>query len=612
MMKKIVRLLIVTSGTFAFLANIIGGVSLAEETKSAEFNFKKYDFWVEKCRFLNNDKQYSEALIACEQAISLKPKKDNIQLWLARGDALLQLSQYREAVISYNWVLKQDKKNVPALVQKCSALLGLGNYEDALQSCDLALERKENKKNWENIKQVKNYWGNVPLAKVLYIKGSILRRQKEYEQATKYFDDAIEQDSNFALAYAGKCGVLVDQKMYNEASQLCKAAVTKFENPQAKDELTDEQTDESVKKTINTADASDAIIWYETGRVKQKLNKQTEAFNNFNIAIQVNPRYSQALARKSEILNKRERYQEALDNCDRALKGDKKWSDTRGVAYVWYQRSAALLGLQKYEEALASSENAIAVEPTYAEAWNNKAVSLWNLGQYEAAKTAIEFVVDKESPIYIKANDSYAQAHANYGRILSSLEKYRDALKAYHKAIKANNKTKDLDKKSLHILWLNKAVAEMYLKNKGELRKYQNALDSIENSLKVRNSFAAYYNKAIILSKIGDNKKSQQESQDAIVNYQNAIKSFEKANEFLPDNHLVLTGKAIVLMNWGEKLKENPEKHQEANNKFKKALKFFDRALAIDSSYSLAIQKRELLIERMEKPTTLNNAFIKK
>ncbi|BAY81546.1 tetratricopeptide repeat domain protein [Calothrix parasitica NIES-267] len=573
MMKKIVRLLIVTSGTFAFLVNIIGGVSLAKETKSAEFNFNKYDFWVEKCRFLKNDKQYSEALIACEQAISLKPKKDNIQLWLARGDALLQLSQYREAVISYNWVLKQDKKNVPALVQKCSALLGLGNYEDALQSCDLALERKENKKNWENIKQVKNYWGNVPLAKVLYIKGSILRRQTEYEQATKYFDNALKQDNNFALAYAGKCGVLVDHKKYKEASQLCKAAVTKFENPQAKDELTDEQTDESVKKTINTADASDAIIWYETGRVKQKLNKQTEAFNNFNIAIQVNPRYSQALARKSEILNKRERYQEALDNCDRALKGDKKWSDTRGLAYVWYQRSAALLGLQKYEEALASSENAIAIEPTYAEAWNNKAVSLWNLGQYEAAEKAIEFVVDKESPIYIKANDSYAQAHANYGRILSSLKKDEKANEAY-KGASVN--TQSLHQKSLYIFWLNKAAVEM------RLNKYKTALVSVNWSIMQKHSFAGFYNQAIILSKLGK--------------YKEAIKSFDKANEFLPDNYLVLTGKAIALMNVGKL-----ESYKNAQKTFQDALKTIDRALAINSSFQLAIENRQNLIKEMEK-----------
>ncbi|MEL6460778.1 MAG: tetratricopeptide repeat protein, partial [Cyanobacteria bacterium J06621_15] len=442
MIKKIVRLLIVTSGTFTFLANIISGVSLAEETKSAEFNFKKYDFWVDKCQLFRKDKQYSEALNACEQAISLKPKKDNIQLWLARGDSLLQLGQYREAAISYDWVLKQDKKNVPALVQKCSALLSLGKHKDALESCDLALGLdkyedefqscdliSERRETWDNIKQVKNYWGNITLAKALYNKGSVFRRKEEYEEATKCFDDAIEQDSNFALAYAGKCGVLADQKDYKEAEKTCKKAIKKFNNPQSTDESTDEQTDESVKKTINKADASDAIIWYETGRVKQKLNKQAEALNNFNLAIQINPRYSQALARKSDIFNKMERYQEALDNCDRALKGDKQWSDTRGLAYVWYQRSAALLGLQKYNEALASSENAIAVEPKYAEAWNNKAVSLWKLGQYEAAKTAIEFALENDS--------NYTQAGFNRVRILTSIAQNIDLSEDKSKIIKA-------------------------------------------------------------------------------------------------------------------------------------------------------------------------------
>ncbi len=595
MMKKIVRLLIVTSSTFTFLTNMIGGVSLAEETKSTEFNFKKYEFWVEKCRLLKEDKQYSQALNACEQAISLKPKKDNIQLWLARGDALLQLGQYREAAISYDWVLQEDKKNVPALVQKCSALLGLSNYEGALESCNLALERSE---NWENIKQIKNYWGNIPLAKVLYIKGSVFRRKEEYEQATKYFDNALKQDNNFALAYAGKCGVLADQKEYVEAKETCEKAIERFNNPHSTEELTDEQTDESTKNSVNIADASDAIIWYETGRVKQKLNEQAEALNNFNLAIQVNPRYSQALARKSEILNKMERYQEALDNCESALKGDKQWSDTKGLAYIWYQRSAALLGLQKYEEALASSENAIAIDHKYAEAWNNKAVSLWKLGQYEAAEKAIKTSVLNYSGSY------YAQGYANRGRILSSLNKHDEAILAYGYA---SQNIENLDKKSLHVFWLNKGVAEMQSKDMKEPQKYQNALFSIGKSITFQPSFAAYYNKGIILSRLGDNImpkvselediRNQKQYQKAIANYQNAIESFDKANELLPGNYLVLTGKAIVLMNWG------------TLDKQKEALKEFDKALRVNPSYSLAIKKRKELIKQMTNSLRLNDAI---
>ena len=568
-MNKIVRLLIATSGTFTFLANILCGISFAEEKKS-EFNFKKYDFWVEKCQFLKDNQQYGEALSACEQAISLKPKKDNIQLWLARADVLLKLNQYSEAVISYDWVLQEDKKNLPALAQKCSAWLGLGNYEGALESCDLALERRE---NWENIKQVKNYWGNIPLAKVLYIKGSVLRRQKKYDEAITLFDDALQQDDNFALAYAGKCGVFIDQKdpnNYKQALELCEKAVDSFNNPQSTDELTDEKTGESTESTKKSIDTSDAIIWYETGRLKQKYNQQ-EALNYFNQAIQINPKYSQALARKSEILNKMGRYQQALDECDRALQGDKQWSDTKGLAYVWYQRSAALLGLQKYQEALASSEKAIAIDQKYAEAWNNKAVSLWKLGEYEAAEKAIETAVLNYNGSY------YAQGYANRGRILSSLNQYDNAIQAYEYA---STNIESLDRKSLHVFWLNKAVAEMKSQNIKEPQKYQNALYSIGKSITFQPSFAAFYNKAIILSRLG--------------RYEEAIEAFNKANQFLPDNHLVLTGKAIALMNVGEL-----ENYEDAKNTFQNALKTIDRALAVNPSYPLAIQKREELMSKM-------------
>ena len=353
---KLLKLLVATSGAVTFWTNICG-ISFAE-TKQFEFNFKKYDFWVEKCKFLKDNQQYHKALNACERAITLKPKKDNTQLWLTRGDVLLQLSQFSEAAISYDWVLKEDKKNVVALAQKCSALLGLGKYEDALKYCNLALEKRN---NWENIKQLNNYWGNITLQQVLYVKGSIFRKLKEYDKAIDSFNDALKQNDNFALAYAGKCGIFLDQKdpkKYMEASELCEKAVDLFDNSHTHStkEPTDKQTNEEINHTKKLPDTTNAIIWYETGRVKQRFNKLQEALNNFNIAIQVNPKHSQALAHKSEILNKMERYQEALDECDRALKGDNQWSDTKGLSYVWYQRSAALLGLKKYNEALASSE----------------------------------------------------------------------------------------------------------------------------------------------------------------------------------------------------------------------------------------------------------------
>ena len=351
---------------------------------------------------------------------------------------------------------------------------------------------------------------------------------------------------------------------------MCEKAVDSLNNPQSTDELTDEKTGESTESTKKSIDTSDAIIWYETGRLKQKYNQQ-EALNYFNQAIQINPKYSQALARKSEILNKMGRYQQALDECDRALQGDKQWSDTKGLAYVWYQRSAALLGLQKYQEALASSEKAIAIDQKYAEAWNNKAVSLWKLGEYEAAEKAIETAVLNYNGSY------YAQGYANRGRILSSLNQYDNAIQAYEYA---STNIESLDRKSLHVFWLNKAVAQMKSQNIKEPQKYQNALYSIGKSITFQPSFAAFYNKAIILSRLG--------------RYEEAIEAFNKANQFLPDNHLVLTGKAIALMNVGEL-----ENYEDAKNTFQNALKTIDRALAVNPSYPLAIQKREELMSKM-------------
>ncbi len=69
----------------------------------------------------------------------------------------------------------------------------------------------------------------------------------------------------------------------------------------------------------------------------------------------------------------------ALDYYDQAIKIDPNYAD------AWNNKGIALRNLGKYDEAIECYDRAIKIEPNYADAWNNKGVSLRKIGQQKDA-----------------------------------------------------------------------------------------------------------------------------------------------------------------------------------------------------------------------------------
>src|SRR5689334_10798856 len=94
---------------------------------------KDVDYWVNRCNLLASAQKYQEALAACEQAISLRPKSGII--WAAHSGILLNLKQYPEAIASADNALKFDENNSLALTYRCMAFSALKQNETALDTC---------------------------------------------------------------------------------------------------------------------------------------------------------------------------------------------------------------------------------------------------------------------------------------------------------------------------------------------------------------------------------------------------------------------------------------------------------------------------------------------
>ena len=83
----------------------------------------------------------------------------------------------------------------------------------------------------------------------------------------------------------------------------------------------------------------------------------------------------------NEYLYKRNNFM-ALEHYDQAIEIDPNYADS------WNNKAIALHNLRKFKEAIDCCDMAIKINPSYADAWNNKGVSLGKLGKY---KNAIEY-----------------------------------------------------------------------------------------------------------------------------------------------------------------------------------------------------------------------------
>jgi tetratricopeptide (TPR) repeat protein len=54
----------------------------------------------------------------------------------------------------------------------------------------------------------------------------------------------------------------------------------------------------------------------------------------------------------------------------------------------WFNKGVTLAGVERFDEALEAYDQALEIDPDYAEAWFDKGVALDGLGQHDEAKRA--------------------------------------------------------------------------------------------------------------------------------------------------------------------------------------------------------------------------------
>ena len=172
-------------------------------------------------------------------------------------------------------------------------------------------------------------------------------------------------------------------------------------------------------------------------------------------------------------------YSMALDYYDQAVKIDPNYAD------AWNNKGIALHNLRRYKEDIECYDMAIKINPNYADAWNNKGVSLGKLGKY---KEAIEC-----NDRTVKIDPNYAKAWNNKGIALHNMRRYKEAIECNDRAVKIDPNYADA--------WNNKGVSL------GKLGKYKEAIECYDMAIKIDPNYAhAWNNKGIALRILGKQK----------------------------------------------------------------------------------------------------------
>jgi tetratricopeptide (TPR) repeat protein/tRNA A-37 threonylcarbamoyl transferase component Bud32 len=321
-------------------------------------------------------KRYKEALNAYNRAVELKP--EYAEAWKGQGNSLLELKRYQEALDAYDKAIQIQPNYLEAWNGRGKALDYLQRYKEAIASFDAALKIEPN--NLEAL----NERGNMQI------------KLQQYSDAIASFDKVVKIQPDYSPAWYRRGWALHNLRRYQEAVQ---------------------SYDKAVEYKPDSSET-----WYQRGNALINLQKYKEAVESYDKAVQFQPNFYTAWYSRGSALSNLRQYPEAVASFDQAVKFKPDDYD------AWYSRGWALHQLQRYEEAVTAYDKAVKLQPNSYQAWYNLGNALYNLKQYQEAIASYNRAVENKPDHY--------EAWYSRGNALLNLKRYPEAIESYDKAIR--------------------------------------------------------------------------------------------------------------------------------------------------------------------------------
>jgi tetratricopeptide (TPR) repeat protein len=421
-----------------------------------------------RCGALMELERYEDAIASCELALRLDQNwadASPAMVWYIQGALLKRAGKMAEALESLGLAIRSNPNYSLALTERCDIFVALDRSADAIQDCDRAIKVNANWGRstpaiaWKTKGKVQNQLKRFDEALFSYDKavaieptnaqawaeqGMILWRLGRYAEALASQEWSLKAKEKYSLALANSCAALNQLRQYKEALVACNAALQEGDQQwdylgpawawdQRANALNGLGKYEEALASANRAislQPSQASFWGNRAATLWALGRFDLALSSTNQAIALNQNSSSAWFNHGRILTSLGRSEEALKAYDKAIEGDANIGSQIFLADIWTNKSALLWRLNRFQESLMASQQALGINPKSDTAWFNRGLAMMSLGRNAEAATAYGRAI----AIDVKNADYWT----GRGLALLALNSNADALVSFEQALKLN------------------------------------------------------------------------------------------------------------------------------------------------------------------------------
>ena len=408
-----------------------------------------------------------------------------------------------------NLINKTCKTRIDYIKEKSIHKIGQGDYEKAINDLYAAISVAKRMSIAEEINEdledLKNTVNKVYLAQIEEVvkNGEIKLKNKEYDEAIKIFNNALEMTNKMylthemeeeinrikGLVYQSELKDLVDRGDLSEELHKYDKELEKLNKKMEYAKTIGDpnrrfQEMEQIKKTIDEVFHSQIKLLVEQGVQLADSKKFDDSFKNFEAAITINesiksPEFKNLIAIKYEyklkLIVKAQleienlNYDVAIQDCNKAIELDSTFID------AYFYIGMANNKKQEYDTAITYFKKSIDLSPNYAKSWNHMGFSNEKLGQLEKAIDSYKKAVGFEP--------KYSLAHYNLGNAYKQEKQLDNAIVSYKKATEIDP--------NYGLAWLFMGYA--YL----DKNDYYSAIQSLDNAININSDLGKEIKSAI-------------------------------------------------------------------------------------------------------------------
>ncbi|MGK7912593.1 MAG: tetratricopeptide repeat protein [Synechococcus sp.] len=327
----------------------LGRLNLALKSfeTALEHSPERLDIWIARGYLLRSLERNRDALGCFTKALEIQPK--NRQLWIAQGNTLMSMGRTRKALIAYNTALKLDPYSAEAWHNRGLLLLKLKRYRDAVTCFDRA------------------YRFNPDSYRTWYARGYAFQQLGLQDEALVHYEESLRIDPDRFPARYAQASTLLEIGKY-------KAAAKRF------DRLLEEKPEDSTilyqkamslrrleswkeaiatSKQILTLNDRDPMGWFALGTIYSDAGDLEAALKSYAKVLECDPTDAIALNNRAWVLCRLERYEEAEEFALQAAEINEE------KAAFWHTLATIQAGLDKIEEAIASYNRVLELDPNF-------------------------------------------------------------------------------------------------------------------------------------------------------------------------------------------------------------------------------------------------------